>query len=189
MLKKLYSQIRIIECKKQEEIATPAHMRPFYAAHITKSAIDSMKRNNCWRNVPARFDYRVTFRVLNENVISFKNDSIQNCLVPQCFIEDALRSRCFTLPNIEIEFETEFVSFENCSKQSNFNRVVKTKHKNSAKNMETPTHYVFGCDGPQSSVRRHMQYAFGGATRARWVVTDVYCKGSFNLIILVLFFI
>jgi 3-(3-hydroxy-phenyl)propionate hydroxylase len=164
------ARITVIESKRHAEHT--ARERPFYAAHLSRAAIDALAAVDAWSTVPARHDYAVRYEVQGRLVLSFRNDEFRNCFVPQCFVEDALRVRCESMANIQIRYETRFVSA-----QQRDDRVLVSLQSSDGVEQQLDAAFLFACDGASSSVRRSLGIAFDGETRRRWCVCDFRCAG------------
>lgn len=167
------ARVTVLEARGQAEHT--ARDRPFYAAHLSRAAIDTLSRVDAWASVPARDDYAVRYEVQGRQVLSFRNDEFRNCFVPQCFVEDALRERCEALQNIDICYSTRFVAVRHID---DGRRVCVTSLAPDGVERELEADFLFACDGASSSVRRALGIAFDGATKRRWCVNDFRCVGA-----------
>jgi 3-(3-hydroxy-phenyl)propionate hydroxylase len=170
------AEIVVLERKSHAEHTAPE--RPFYAAHLSRAAIDVLDRAGAWRGVPARDDYAVRYDVQGREVLAFRNDAFRNCFVPQCFVEDALYRQCEARRNINVRYEAMFISLEDESAAAG---VVVTLEENGRQDT-IGADFVFACDGASSAVRRSLGIAFDGATRHRWCVNDFRCRGIETLV-------
>ncbi len=175
------ARVTVIEAKREAEHT--ARDRPFYAAHLSRAAIDTLSAVDAWASVPARDDYAVRYEVQGRQVLSFRNDEFRNCFVPQCFVEDALRVRCEALRNIDVCYETRFVAVRHVvDGASGRQRVCVTSVASDGVECEREADFLFACDGASSAVRSALGIAFDGTTRRRWCVNDFRCVGVERLV-------
>ena len=116
----------------------------FYAAHLARDAVQALREIDAWCDEAARFDFHVQYAIDGKKVVEFSNDSFGNCFIPQSFVESALRKRALDLPNIDVRFDTAFVSYI----ASESSVVVTDNYGN-----EIELDALFACDGASSAVR------------------------------------
>jgi 3-(3-hydroxy-phenyl)propionate hydroxylase len=167
------ASIVVLERKSHAEHTAPE--RPFYAAHLSRAAIDVLERAGAWHGVPARADYAVRYDVQGREVLAFGNEAFRNCFVPQCFVEDALYRQCEARRNVAVRYDALFVAVsDNDAIDATFVDVsVEVRGRPEVLRAD----FVFACDGASSAVRRSLGIAFDGATRHRWCVNDFRCRG------------
>jgi 2-polyprenyl-6-methoxyphenol hydroxylase-like FAD-dependent oxidoreductase len=134
-----------------------------------------MKRVGAWDDeIRPRCEYMIRFVISGRNlsggeVMAFDNKEFQNCFVGQAFVEDALRRRCDSLPNVLVDYQTELVDIDRCTQmlvgnmlfvmplQIRQNSTIVTR-KTGQTERRARVDLLFGCDGASSIVRQVCPY-------------------------------